>query len=106
MNRFADELSRFLSTVKLSSRSSYIVQRSDGMGWMGPNYFQGYTFTDFEPRICRFKDKHSASAAVKASGLDKWLESNKNDRIALHVNGGAITVENDGTVTFAKVPND
>lgn len=106
MNRRSKWHSQLLKKVKQSSRSSYTVQRSDGMSWVGPEYRHGVTFTNVESWICRFENKRSAMAAVKASGLDKWLESNKNDRIALHLNGGAITVENDGTVTFVKVPND
>jgi hypothetical protein len=106
MDRQPKWLTRILSRVKLASRSSYTVQRSDGMSWMGSDYRHGTSFTNVERWICRFENKRSALAAVKASGLDKWLESNKDGRIALHANGGAITVENDGTVTFVKVPKN
>lgn len=104
MNRRSKWLRQFVSKVLPSSRSLYTVQKSDGMSWMGSDYRHGITFTNFEPWICRFQNKRSAAAAVKASGLDKWLETNKNKRIALHVNSDAITVENDGTVIFVKVP--
>ena len=106
MNRQPKWLSQLLSKAPCFSQSTYAVQRSDGMSWVGPDYRHGVTFTNVESWICRFENKQSALAAVQASGLDKWLESNKDDRIALHANGGAITVENDGTVTFVKVPKN
>ena len=106
MNRQPKWLSQLVSKLMPSSRSSYTVQRSDGMSWMGSNYRHGTSFTNVEQWICRFENKRSAMAAVKTSGLDKWLESNKDHRITLHANGGEITVENDGTVTFVKVPKN
>ena len=106
MNRRPKWLSQLVSKVMPTSRSSYTVQRSDGMSWMGSDYRHGTSFTNVERWIRRFENKRSALAAVKASGLDKWLESNKDHRITLHANGGEITVENDGTVTFVKVPQN
>ena len=106
MNRRPKWLSQLVSKVMPTSRSSYTVQRSDGMSWMGSDYRHGTSFTNVERWIRRFENKRSALAAVKASGLDKWLESNKDHRITLHANGGEITVENDGTVTFVKVPKN
>ena len=99
-------LTRILGTVKLSFRSSYTVQRSDGMSWVGPDYRHGVTFTNVERWICRFENKRSASAAVKSSGIREWLEAHKDNQRVFHLSNGNLTVQNDGTVTFVKVPKD
>jgi hypothetical protein len=95
MNRQHRWLRRLLGSVGLSRQSSFTVQRSDGLSWMGPDYRHGITFTNVELWIYRFENKQSAVAAVKASGIGEWLEANKED---LRLN--------DGTITIVKVPKD
>ena len=96
-------LEQLLIKTKLTSPSSYFVQRSDGMSWMGPDYRHGNTFTNVEPWICRLENKESALNAVKSSGIEKWLEDHRDNTIAL-LTDGTRNVNNDGTVKLVRAP--
>jgi len=98
-----DWIRKLLVKAGVFAPVSYVVQRSDGMSWMGPHSHQGLTFTNVEEWICRFDDKRSALAAAKASGVEKWLEEHLDDRVAL-VRDGIRIVSNDGTIKLVKVP--
>lgn len=95
MNRQHGWLRRLFGAAELSRQSSFTVQRSDGLSWMGPDYRHGITFTNVELWIYRFENEQSALAEVKASGIGDWLEANKED---LRLN--------DGTITIVKVLKD
>ncbi len=106
MDRQPKWMTQIFGLVKPSSGSSYTVQRSDDMSWVGPEYRHGTTFTNVESWICRFENKRSASAAVKASGITEWLEAHKDNQRAFHLSNGSLTEQNDGTVTFVRVPKE
>lgn len=102
MKSFLMRLAGSLKLVNSSAKYSYIVQRSDGMSWVGPDYRHGTTFSNVDQWICRFDDKRSAINAVKSSGIEKWLEDHGDNTIALLADGTR-TVTNDGTVKLVRV---
>lgn len=102
MNSYLEGFARTLKHARLSAKYSYIVQRSDGMSWVGPDYRRGITFSNVDRWVCRFDDKRSAINAVKSSGIEKWLEDHRDNTIALLADGTR-TMTNDGTVKLVRV---
>ena len=74
--------------------SPCVVKRSDGMYWMGPDYRHGITFTNFVPWIFIFDNKRSAISAIRTSGIEKWLQADKDHSLSIH----------DGTLKITKAP--